>query len=49
MRLDHLDEGIERTEAADTLCYSADYLKGKLILTSWLVKHGWRGYMDNRE
>jgi len=47
--LTHLEEGIERTETADALCYSADYLKGKLILTSWLVKRGWRGYMDNRE
>ncbi|NKI75120.1 inorganic triphosphatase [Dickeya sp. CFBP 2040] len=47
--LTHLEAGIERTQAADTLCYSADYLKGKLILTSWLVRHGWRGYMDNRE
>ncbi|MGM3160923.1 CYTH domain-containing protein [Dickeya undicola] len=47
--LTHLEEAIERTETADTLCYSVDYLKGKLTLTSWLVKHGWRGYMDNRE
>ncbi|MBX9446204.1 CYTH domain-containing protein [Dickeya chrysanthemi] len=47
--LTHLEEAIERTETADTLCYSVDYLKGKLILTSWLVKRGWRGYMDNRE
>lgn len=47
--LGHLEEAIERTETADTLCYSVDYLKDKLILTSWLVKQGWRNYMDNRE
>ncbi|MEY4474618.1 MAG: hypothetical protein RL248_385 [Pseudomonadota bacterium] len=28
------------------LCYSADYLKCKLALTSWLVTSGWRPFMD---
>ncbi|MFI0488226.1 MAG: inorganic triphosphatase [Yersinia sp. (in: enterobacteria)] len=27
-------------------CYSADYLKCKLALTSWLVTSGWRPFMD---
>lgn len=31
---------------ADQLCYSADYLKCKLALTSWLVTAGWRPFMD---
>lgn len=31
---------------AELLCYSADYLKCKLALTSWLVTSGWRPFMD---
>lgn len=31
---------------AEQLCYSADYLKCKLALTSWLVTAGWRPFMD---
>ncbi|SUP77129.1 adenylate cyclase [Yersinia frederiksenii] len=31
---------------AELLCYSADYLKCKLVLTSWLVTSGWRPFMD---
>ncbi|MGM3174692.1 inorganic triphosphatase [Dickeya lacustris] len=47
--LGHLEERIERTQQADELCYEAEFLQGKLILTSWLVGHGWRSYLDNRE
>lgn len=31
---------------AELLCYSTDYLKCKLALTSWLVTSGWRPFMD---
>ncbi|HEI6966840.1 TPA: inorganic triphosphatase [Yersinia enterocolitica] len=31
---------------AEQLCYSVDYLKSKLALTSWLVTAGWRPFMD---
>ncbi|PWD61821.1 CYTH domain-containing protein [Pectobacterium parmentieri] len=31
------------------ICYSADYLQSKLVLTSWLVESGWRDYMDNKD
>ncbi|CRY56372.1 adenylate cyclase [Yersinia intermedia] len=31
---------------AEQLCYSVDYLKSKLALTSWLVTSGWRPFMD---
>lgn len=31
---------------AEQLCYSTDYLKCKLALTSWLVTSGWRPFMD---
>ncbi|OWF69906.1 inorganic triphosphatase [Yersinia alsatica] len=31
---------------AELLCYSVDYLKCKLALTSWLVTSGWRPFMD---
>ncbi|MBE8307102.1 inorganic triphosphatase, partial [Leptospira borgpetersenii serovar Ballum] len=31
---------------AELICYSADYLKCKLALTSWLVSAGWRPFMD---
>ncbi|SLM64371.1 CYTH domain-containing protein [Dickeya aquatica] len=47
--LTHLEARIERTQQADALCYEAEFLKGKLTLTSWLVGHGWRSYLDNRE
>jgi triphosphatase len=33
---------------AELLCYSVDYLKCKLALTSWLVTSGWRPFMDAR-
>ncbi|CFR11155.1 adenylate cyclase [Yersinia frederiksenii] len=31
---------------AEQLCYSVDYLKSKLALTSWLITAGWRPFMD---
>lgn len=31
---------------AALLCYSVDYLKCKLALTSWLITAGWRPFMD---
>lgn len=31
---------------AELLCYSTDYLKCKLALTSWLVTSAWRPFMD---
>ncbi|QHQ18649.1 CYTH domain-containing protein [Pectobacterium parmentieri] len=31
------------------ICYSADYLQSKLVLTSWLVESGWHDYMDNKD
>lgn len=33
---------------AEVICYSADYLKCKLALTSWLVTAGWRPFMDDK-
>lgn len=33
---------------AELICYSADYLKCKLALTSWLVTAGWRPFMDDK-
>ncbi|AJJ25051.1 inorganic triphosphatase [Yersinia enterocolitica] len=33
---------------AELICYSADYLKCKLALTSWLVTSGWRPFMDDK-
>ncbi|BES86075.1 CYTH domain-containing protein [Pectobacterium araliae] len=35
--------------AGTEICYSADYLQSKLVLTSWLVESGWRDYMDNKD
>ncbi|MFP1934966.1 inorganic triphosphatase [Lonsdalea quercina] len=34
---------------AETVCFDKDYLKSKLVLTTWLLEAGWRRYMDNRE
>ncbi|MEQ9860526.1 inorganic triphosphatase [Pectobacterium cacticida] len=31
------------------MCYSIDYLKNKLVLTSWLIESGWREHMDNKD
>ncbi|AOR62238.1 inorganic triphosphatase [Pectobacterium wasabiae] len=31
------------------ICYSADYLQSKLVLTSWLIESGWCDYMDNKD
>ncbi len=33
---------------AELICYSTDYLKCKLALTSWLVTAGWRPFMDDK-
>lgn len=46
--LTSLETKIAGPGEAETLCYSVDYLQSKLVLTSWLVKAGWRDYMDNK-
>lgn len=47
--LSSLEAKIEGTDDAETVCYSVEYLKSKLVLTSWLIKAGWRDYMDNKD
>lgn len=44
-----LEDKVQGSQEAETLCYSVEYLQSKLVLTSWLVEAGWRSYMDNKE
>lgn len=46
--LTYLEERIERETDAELVCYEANYLKSKLVLTSWLINSSWREHMDNK-
>ncbi|MER0047798.1 inorganic triphosphatase [Pectobacterium odoriferum] len=43
-----LEIRLQGSDSAE-VCYSADYLQSKLVLTSWLVESGWRDHMDNKD
>lgn len=37
-----------KTTEPQVLCYSPEYLQGKLVLTSWLVTAAWRPFIDSK-
>ncbi|WJV53121.1 inorganic triphosphatase [Pectobacteriaceae bacterium CE90] len=47
--LSQLEALVDANQDAEAVCYAKDYLKSKLVLTSWLVEAGWHQYMDNKE
>lgn len=46
--LTHLEEQVAGETDAEKVCYDANYLNSKLVLTSWLVNNSWREHMDNK-
>lgn len=47
--LTSIEPQIEEADVeAEALCFSTDYLKCKLVLTSWLITEAWKPFIDDK-
>ncbi|AWH90028.1 CYTH domain-containing protein [Limnobaculum parvum] len=47
-RLTELEQQLEVTQQAESICYQPEYLQLKLALMAWVMNKGWRIFVDDK-